>query len=241
MPLPKAPDSTLIRELQELVGNPQIVGVAGNTDALLARHKELSAAGEVALERLPEWHRLETLLHHARDLPAAAELRPQTGAIRSERSLLNDPNPLPPLLGQATTALRGAVSDAHGRLAAERDREVAALEASDDWSELKPRDRTRILGSNGLGPVLDLDIGTDQALIDCLEETSLKDWDDRTLALKARADRAREEAARLLAPKAVTVRPASATLKSREDVEAYVNQLKERLLAQIDEHPVIIP
>ena len=241
VPLPKAPDSTLIRELQELVGNPQIVGVAGNTDALLARHKELSAAGEVALERLPEWHRLETLLHHARDLPAAAELRPQTDAIRSERSLLNDPNPLPPLLSQATTALRGAVSDAHGRLAAERDREVAALEASDDWSELKPRDRTRILGSNGLGPVLDLDIGTDQALIDCLEETSLKDWDDRTLALKARADRAREEAARLLAPKAVTVRPASATLKSREDVEAYVNQLKERLLAQIDEHPVIIP
>ena len=241
VPLPKAPDSTLIRELQELVGNPQIVGVAENTDALLARHKELSAAGEAALERLPEWHRLETFLHHARDLPAAAELRPQTDAIRSERSLLNDPNPLPPLLGQATTALRGAVSDAHGRLAAERDREVAALEASDDWSELKPRDRTRILGSNGLGPVLDLDIGTDQALIDCLEETSLKDWDDRILALKARGDRAREEAARLLAPKAVTVRPAPATLKSREEVEAYVNQLKERLLAQIDEHPVIIP
>ena len=240
-PLPGPPDNTIIRELQELVGNPQIVGVAENADALLARHTEWSAAGEAALKRLPEWHRLETFLRHARDLPVAAELRPQTDAIRSERSLLNDPKPLPPLLGRTTTALRGAVSDAHGRLAAERDREVAALEASDDWSKLKPRDRTRILESNGLGQVIDLDIGTDQALIECLEETSLKDWDDRILALKARADRAREEAARLLAPKAVTVRPASATLKSREDVEVYVNQLKDRLMAQIDEHPVIIP
>ncbi len=240
-PLPEPPDNTLIRELKELVGNPQIVGVAANADVLLARHTEWSSAGEAARERIPEWHRLETFLRHARDLPVVAELGPHTDAIRSERSLLSDPNPLPPLLGRATAALRGAVSDAHTRLAAERDREVAALEASDDWSQLKPRDRARIMESNGLGLVLDLDIGTDQALIDCLEETSLKDWDDRILALKARADLAREQAARLLAPKAVTVRPASATLKSREDVEAYVNQLKERLLAQIDEHPVIIP
>ena len=89
------------------------------------------------------------------------------------------------------------MSEAHGRLTAERDHEVASLEGSDDWSRLKPRDRARILKSNGLGPVRDVEIGTDQALIDCLEETSLKDWDDKTLALKARADRAREEAARL--------------------------------------------
>ena len=240
-PLPEPPDQTLIRELNELVGNPQIVAVAANADALLARHREWYAAGEAARGRIPEWHRLETFLYHARNLPAAAELRPQTDSIRSERSLLSGPNPLPPLLGKGTAALRGAVSDAHGRLAAERDREVAELEASDDWSKLTPRDRADVLKSNGLKPVPDLDIGTDQALLDCLEETALKDWDDRFLALRARVDRAREEAARLLAPKAVTVRPAAATLKSREDVEAYVNQLKERLLAQIDEHPVIIP
>ena len=62
------------------------------------------------------------------------------------------------------------------------------------------------------------------------------------LALKnAGRPQAREAAARLLAPKAVTVRPTPATLNSREDVEAYIQRLREKLLAQVDEHPVIIP
>ena len=73
-PLPKPPDTTMIRELHELVGNPQIVGVAENADALLTRHSEWTAAGEAARERVPEWHRLETFLRHARDLPVAIVL-----------------------------------------------------------------------------------------------------------------------------------------------------------------------
>ena len=147
-------------------------------------------------------------------------------AIRSQRSLLTDPNPLPPLLSKVTTALRKTVSEAHGHLRKERDREVTELEKSDDWLKLESGDGARILSSNGLGPIPDLTIGTDQALMDCLENVGLQDWDDRLLALKPRIDRAREEAARLLTPKAVTVRPTPATLNSREDVEAYIQQIE---------------
>ena len=93
---------------------------------------------------------------------------------------------------------------------------MAELEASDLWLKLKPEDGARILVSNRLGPIPDLDIGTDHSLIDCLEDTAIQDWDDRLLALKTRIDRAREEAARLQAPKAVTVRPTPATLSSRK-------------------------
>ena len=161
--------------------------------------------------------------------------------MRSQRTLLTDPNPIPPLLGKVTAALREAVSEAHRRLREERDREVTQLEKSDDWMKLKPADGARILVSNGLGSISDLAIGTDQALMESLEDTALQDWDDRLLALRTRIAQAREEAARLLAPKAVTVRPTPATLNSREDVEAYIQQLREQLLAQVDEHPVIIP
>ena len=240
-PLPAQPDTAIARELRELAGNRQIVGVAEKADTLIEHHRDWSAAGEAAQERLPEWHRLERLLHHARTLPVATESNPQMEAIRSQRSLLTDPNPLPPLLGKVTTALRKTVSEVHGRLRTERDREVSELEKSDDWLKLKPADGARILASNGLGPIPDLGIGTDQAIMDCLEDASLQDWDDRLLALRTRITQAREEAARLLAPKAVTVRPTPATLNSREDVEAYIQRLREQLLAQVDEHPVIIP
>ena len=240
-PLPAQPDTAIVRELRELAGNRQIVGVAEKSATLIDLHKDWSAAREAKQERLPEWLRLERLQHHARTLPVASELKPQIEAIRSQRSLLTDPNPLPPLLSQVTTALRKTVSDAHERLRSERDREVTELEKSDEWQKLQPGDRARILVSNGLGTIPDLAIGTDQALMDCLDDAGLQERNDRILALRTRIAHTREDAALLLAPKAVTVRPTPATLSSREDVEAYIEQLREQLLAQVDEHPVIIP
>ena len=240
-PLPAQPDTTIVRELREFAGNRQIVGVADKSDTLIDHHKNWSAAGEAAQERLPEWHRLERLQHHARTSPVATELKPQIEAIQSQRSLLTDPNPLPPLLGKVTTALRKTVSEAHERLRRERDQEVTELAKSDDWLKLEPGDRTRILASNGLDAIPDLAIGTDQALMDCLEDVGLQEWNDRILALRTRIADAREEAARLLAPKAVTVRPTPATLNSREEVEDYIQRLREQLLSQVEEHPVIIP
>ena len=115
------------------------------------------------------------------------------------------------------------------------------LEKSGDWLKLKPVDRARILESNGLDPIPDLSIGTDQVLMGCLEDTGIQDWNNRLLALKTRIGQAREEAARLLTPKAVTIRPPSATLNSRKEVETYIRRLREQLLAQVDKWPVIIP
>ena len=217
------------------------MAVAEQADTLIARNKEWAAAGAAARERLPEWKRLERFLYHARNLPAARELKPQLEAIRAQRTLLINPNPIPPLLNQVTAALRKAVYDAHGRVSKERDREVAELEAWEGWLKLQPQDRARILEANGLGPISDLDVGTDQALMDYLEETALEDWEDRRLALTTRIGRAKEEAARLLAPAAVMVRPPSETLHSREEVEAYIRRLREKLLAHVDERPVFIP
>ena len=239
-PLPESPDTTLLSQLREMAGNRQIVKVAEQADTLITHYRDWSVASEAARERLSEWERLGRLLYHARNLPVSAELNLQMEAIRSSRTLLTDPNPIPPLLSQVTAALRKTVSEAHGLLREVRDREVSEMETSDNWVKLKPQDRAKILESNGLGPIPELDIGTDQALIGCLEDTAVKDWDDRLLALKTRIDQAREEAAQLLTPKAVTIRPSPATLSSREDVETYVRELREQLLAQVDEHPVII-
>ena len=240
-PLPQRPDADIVNKLREMAGNSQIVEVAEQADILIAHYKEWALAGEAARERLPEWKRLEELLHHARNLPVTAELNPQVEAIRNSRTLLADPNPTTPLLSKVTSDLRKTISEVHGHLIKERDLQVEDLEASDIWRKLKPQDRVEILGANGLGKVFDVDIGTDQALIGCLESTPLQDWDDRVLALKTRINRAREQAVRLLEPKAVRVEPTPVTLNSREEVEDYIQKLREQLLAQVDEHPVMFP
>ena len=177
---------------------------------------------------------------HARNLPEATDLGPQIGAVRSERTLLNSPNPIPPLLNKATTVLRKAVSDRHERLTDERNREVAELEASDNWTKMEPDDRKRILESTGLEPVQEVNIGTEEALLDCLHDTTLDEWDNRILAVKTRGSQAREKIAQLLIPEAVTIHLPRTTLGSKEEVEAYVEKLREQLLKQVEETPVIL-
>ena len=99
-PLPAQPDTTIVRELRDLAGNRQIVEVAEKADTLIDCHRDWSSSGEAAKERFPEWLRLERLLHHARTLPVATELNSQMDAIRSQRSLLTNPNPISPLLSK---------------------------------------------------------------------------------------------------------------------------------------------
>ena len=240
-PLPAPPDSAVVSGLREMAGNSQVVGVAEQADALIACYREWSKARETARERLPDWDRLVTFVRHAGNLPVAEELNPQVDAIRSQRALLADPNPVPPLLQRVTAALRQAVSAAHGRLSEDRDQEVTELETSDLWLKLEPEDRANLLRKYGLGSISGIDIGTEQTLANCLESRSVEDWAVQLDALKTRVNQAREEAAQMLAPTAVTVRPTPATLNSREDVEAYIRRLREELLLQVDEHPVIIP
>ena len=240
-PLPALPETTIVGQLQELAGNHQIVEVAKQADTLIACYQEWSATREAAQTRLPEWQRLEGFVHHARNLPVAAELTAQMEAIKVGRTLLTNPSPIGPLLLQVTATLREAVSEARERLRDERDREVADLDASDLWLKLEPEDVARILEAHGLGPVPDLDIGDDEALMKCLEGAGLEDWNVQLLALPTRVSQAREEAARLSEPKAVTVRLTPATLSSREEVEDYIHDLREELLSQVEDHPVIIP
>lgn len=240
-PLPERPDLATIRQLRQLAGNQQFVAVHDQKDDLLKLHTEWSGAVKAVQQRLPEWQRLDVLHKHAQPLPVAAEVEPQIEAIRDNRNLLDAPNPVPPLIGQLTGVLRTALKDIHDGLRTDRDQGVNALEASDEWPQLTAEDRQRILTKNGLQPVSPLDISTDEELLASLNATSLQTWETRVTAVPAQAAKAREEAARILEPQAVTVRPRAATLKTKEDVEAYVQQLRAQLLEHVSSDiPVVI-
>ena len=239
-PLPQPPDQTLVTDLQGIPGNQQVVEVAGKVQELIKYYQDCSQATEVILERMPTWTQLEALLPHSRQLEEHVSLKSQMDAVRTGRNMLDNPSPLPPLLNQFTTALRKAVSEQHGCLKAERDREVAELEASDDWTKIKPDDRKNILDSNELGPVPDLNIGSDEELLRSLNDTTLNEWSNRILATRTRGTQTREKIAKLLSPEAVTIRIPRTTLGSKEEVESYVQELREQLLKQIAESPVII-
>lgn len=240
-PLPEKPSTLMLEELCALGGNEQFVAVYEAREELLSISQAWLKARDKIVQRQPRWQTLQRLLKHAGTLPVAAQVSPQVTAVQAERALLDDPDPVTPLIGQLTDALRAALQDARDRLQEIHEREMTGLEATQEWQAIGESDRQDLLISNGLSPVPDIQVRTEQALLSTLDAIPLNTWEDIIAALPARVERARMQAARMLEPKAVYIKTKPATLKSPEDVEAYLEDLQEDIMPHINAgHPVIL-
>ena len=240
-PLPLPPDTAAIEALQALAGNEQLVRVYEAREALLAGYQQWQTLVDRKEERLKRWRLLNELLQQARDLPVAQEVGPQVAAIRQQRSLLEELDPVKPLLEKVSAALREAAQKARQAVEEARQRELKAIEATDEWAQLPDEEWKDIFQGHHLGPIDQPDIGTDEKLLAAMNAKPLAAWGMELEAIPGRIDRTREEAARRIAPKAVRVRPPSTTLRTVEEAEAYVAALREEILAHIqDGKPVLI-
>jgi hypothetical protein len=240
-PLPERPSAGVIEDLQALAGNELLMAVWQRREQLQADYKNWNKAQTLIAERQPRWEALEKLLAHSVRLPMAAEVAPQVRAIRTQRSLLSEPDPVTPLLTALASGLRTALQERRRNLVDAREHELAVLQATDEWRWITEDDRQRILRDNGLDPVAELKVGTDEDLVKELDATPLAEWNEKAMALPARAARAREEAVKLLTPQAVRISVPSATLKTPQEVETYLATLRETILAHVNAgKPVIL-
>ena len=157
-------------------------------------------------KRETEWHDLERLLRHADGLPVAAEVSPAVAAIRDGRQLLDDPDPIAPLLDELAAALRDEVVRRAEQLADAQRAAVAELEAWDEWDKLDARGprRHRRRSQAGRRPVRPTSAPTAK-LLEALDATPLSAWNDRISLVPSRRDQARQRAAKQLEPESVAV------------------------------------
>lgn len=238
-PLPAPPDTSHVAAFQALAGNQQFRAVADAQQQLKADHTTWRDAAARKGERIKEWEALDALLQHARHLDIAADLAPQRDAIRDGRQLLDNPDPVRPLLDAITGPLRDQVVSAAEQLRAHHDEVLAELEASDEWQRLDASDRADII-AEGLQFPPDIDVSTQGKLLSVLNEAPLNSWKDRTELVRARAARARTEAAKRLEPTAVRVSPDPATLKSETDVDTYLGELRQRIMQHVSDGSTVI-
>lgn len=77
-------------------------------------------------------------------------------------------------------------------------------------------------------------------MLDTLNAASLSEWEERIDALQARFGRVREYITRKMEPRAHRLKPAAATLKTREEVDEYLEEMRAEILRHVDEgRPVI--
>lgn len=240
-PLPERADARYLGDLLAQTGNERFVAVWEQRDRLLSDWRAWTTAKNSIAERLPRWQLLERLLQHARPLPIHDGVALQAEAIRAGRSLLTEPDPVPALLEPVAAALREELQTLRGNLDAARRQSLSALGKTQAWQTIKETQRDYLLKGCSLDPVPPLQLGTNEDLLRSLDTAPLDTWQTRIDAVATQADRAREEAAKLLVPKAKRVYPPPGTLQTREEVVAYLERWQEELLRDVEAGtPVIV-
>lgn len=239
-PLPEPPDVEHIDALLALGGNQRFRAVADDHEHLSQDLEHWRAADQKREKRETEWHDLQRLLRHATGLPVEETVRSAVTAIRDGRQLLDEPNPLSPVLDQLTDALRAEFLNRAEQLAAAQRDAIGDLEAWDEWNVLDSGDRESIIAEAKLEPFVAPDVATDSQLLDALDATPLSAWQDRISLVPSRRDQARHRAAMKLEPESVSVEVPSATIKSSDDLDAYINELRARVQPHLDEDKTVI-
>ena len=161
-------------------------------------------------------------------------------AIRSNRLLLADVDPVAPVRSTLTTLLRQKVTSADATTRAAFDAAIAAVEGSSPWQRLDASARSRILIDTRLLAPRPTDVSNDEALIRELDASSLSARATEAEAMPARAQRAIELAAKALEPTVRAFPVERATLRSPEDVQNWLARTEAALLDAVKSGPVLI-
>ncbi|WP_029131813.1 BREX system P-loop protein BrxC [Sedimenticola selenatireducens] len=239
-PLPERPDTSHLLDLQSFAGNEQLVGILNRHDELLKNIEDWTKARDLAEKRLPAYKRLLSLARHAEGLDSAKETQPQIEAIAANRSLLDSADPVPDLAKTLADALRAALAGAEKHYAEIFEQESTRLEAAESWQKVEQTERDRILKGLNIVKVSKGATGTEQEVLDSLDRISLDAWRTKTAALPQLFADARIQADKLVEPKTHHVKLGSATLRTPEEVQAWVKKTEQELLEQLKHGPVVV-
>jgi len=239
-PKPECPDTSSLEEIRLSSGNEQLMVIFNRRDELITAIDTWEAQAKQIEKRWPTWEKLSELLKHSSDLKTAEEAQQQAEAIERQRLLLTDPDPVKPLLRSLENALRTELLAQHQQYDDELKDRYKTLEEDSSWKQLTEDERQAILEQCDISDAPALSLGTYKELVSALEQHPLAVWRDRIDALPGRFARVRELAAKSLEPETQAIEIPRRTLKTPEDVDAWVKDVQEKLKKALAKGPVII-
>lgn len=240
-PMPERPDISLLEEIRlAAAGNEQLLAIFNRREELTAAIETWEQQVKKIAERLPAWEKLQGLLKFANGIEVAKNMQLQAETIETQRFLLNDPNPIQPLLKSIEDALRKELDTQHKKYACELDRRLQELEQDVYWKQLPDEKRMAIQLECDMNPISEISLGTHQQLLAALTQYPLSTWKDRLDALPGRFANARALAAQFLAPKTQTVELPRRTLTTAEEVHDWMNKVNELLKNAVAKGPVVV-
>ncbi len=239
-PRPEAPDTQDVRALQMLSGNSQLLKIHEQKDDLTVKLATWKKSADAIARRWSWWERLLEFHRLATGLSEAGVCAKSITAITDGRTLLADPDSVPDLTKQLTTALRIALGKLQGDLIAAFKVGEEKLAASQMWSRLSEEQRTTLSVACQLKAPTKEAIGTDEEILAALRTSALADRRNLLDAVPQRFSRALDEASRLLEPKAQRVVLPGATIHNTTELNHWLAGARKQVEDKLKDGPVIV-
>jgi hypothetical protein len=239
-PRPEPINIDFIKEIQNKEGNERLLEILQQKADLQAKFSDLSAKAKLVSAREPLWNLLGDLINHAPDEPEMKKVKNEAAAIRDNRLLLQEPDPIQPVLNAITEKLVDILNSRKQQYNAIYDQKMTDLKASEYFKKLTPEQKHNILAKHQLHTKPEIKALDAHALLNQLQKASLYIWDTKIAALPGQFQSALDDAILLSAPQAKTYSLPRKTISNQAEIDAYVAGLKTELETLLKESSSII-
>ena len=241
-PRPETPDTSSLEEMRLTSGNEQLLLIYNRREELSQNIKTWQEISKRIEKRLPAWELLERLVDQAAGSEDTDFIREQFQQIERHRKLIEDPDPVAPLLANVTQLLRDELNRYKKEYDERHQKGMERLQKDENWAMLSPEQRHELLAeqklTNADAPVVE--VGSAEEIASTLRKTPLTALSDRVAAFPARFQEVVVNAAALMEPEAQFVTLPGGTLKTDQDVESWLEDAKKAIQKALKNGPVII-
>jgi len=239
-PKPESVDKSFITEIENLDGNECLLRIFEKKDDLKLKYERWEKQSDTIVRRMPGWDLLIGLNRFAKENRDTKPIEEEIEAIRNERLILSEPDPIQSPLSRLTEYLRNALNEYKNEYNRIYDKKMAELQANEYWNKITPEQKHDILVKENLLAKPEIKSYTSGELLNQLNNLPLDAWADKVSALPNKFQSAIDEAIKLCAPEAKPFYLPKRTLKSEADLEAYLDNLRKEIKNLLNEGDVIL-
>lgn len=241
-PKPPNPNTATLDEIRLTAGNEQLISLYNKREELTQSIDNWTDVRDRIAKKWSVWTTLKRLIGHIKGIKDADVLVSQVTHIEEKRLLLEEQDLIEPLLANTTQLLRDELNFLDKDYKANHDKGLSRLKEDVNWQKLDPEQRNTLLAEQKLtladAPTIKV-AGTDEVLA-TLEKMPLSAIADRVAAMSSRFDAVLVAAAELMEPEAQFVKLPSRTIKTEQEIETWLDDVRAKIQEALKDGPVII-
>jgi hypothetical protein len=241
-PRPVLPDTKLLDDIRLATGNEQLLALYNNREALTQNIENWTTIAQSITSRMPEWEILQGLSLHVDGIKDVEIVISQINHLKSKRQLLDEPNPIEPLTTQLTQLLREELNRLIGEYETNYTNGMQLLDEDENWRQIEQGKKHDLLEQNRFLPTNkpEVNVATTAEVVQTLRKINLESFANVVEAMPTRFNTIATKAAEILEPEVKTISLSRRTLKTTEEVEAWIQETEKQLKEAIANGPIRI-